>query len=157
MPIGTKGNGFMGKLASKRPLGRNPVIAVRVAPSLHQEIAAVAKAAQRTMSAEMDDLLREALTYRKRFPSSIEAQAVEAMTLAFLLGGANYARDNGIDGPWGSNLEARRNAALAACSALITQFVSSDPQQQALTVEALKGRIWVDIVNRPRPGQRDAP
>jgi hypothetical protein len=143
----------MGKLARGRPLGRNPVIAVRVSPPMHMEIALAAKAEERTMAATVEDLLRAALDARKRFPSSTVAQAIESTTLAFLLGGANYARDHGINEPWEDNLEARRNAALAASSTLITHFVSSDAREQAMTVEALKGRVWTDIINQPRPGQ----
>jgi hypothetical protein len=140
---------------SRRPKGRNPVIAVRVPPPLHKEITADAKAARRTMSEEMEDLLRAALDHRKRFPNSTAAQATEAATLAFLLTGERYARDNTVAGPWYDDLESRRNAALAACATLITQFVSSDPQQQAMTVESLKGRIWTAIVNRPRRSEGD--
>src|SRR5262249_45473016 len=110
---------------SRRPEGRNPVIAVRVSPPLHEEIAQDAKAAQRTMSEEMEDLLRAALEHRKRFPTSVAAQAIEAATLAFLLTGERYARDNNVAGPWYDDLESRRNAVLAACASLITQFVSS--------------------------------
>jgi hypothetical protein len=135
---------------SRRPKGRNPVIAVRVTPPLHQEIAQDAKAAQRTMSEEMEDLLRAALDQRKRFPTSVAAQAVEMATLAFLLTGERYARDNKVDGPWHDDLESRRNAALAACATLITQFVSSDPRDQADTVDALRGRIWTHNITRGR-------
>jgi hypothetical protein len=135
---------------SRRPLGRNPVVAVRVPPPLREEIIARAKDAERTMSAEVEELLRAAIDARKRFPDSTVAWAVEAMTLAFLLAGDRYARENGIHEPWWDNLESRRNAVLAACVTLITNFVSTDPQQQALTVESLKGRIWTAIVNRPK-------
>jgi hypothetical protein len=132
-----------------RPTGRNPVIAVRVEPPLHEEIVANAKAAQRTMAAEIEGLLRSALENRKRFPSSIVAKAVEMATFAFLLTGERYAQDNRVNGPWWDDLESRRYAALAACVGLITNFVSTSAEDQALTVEALKGRIWTHIVNRP--------
>ena len=132
------------------------MIAVRVSPPLHQEIAADAKAAQRTMSGEMEDLLRAALNQRKRFPTSAAALATEAATLSLLLTGERYARDQGIAEPWHENLEARRAAVLSACAVLICEFVSSDPREQALTVESLKGRIWTDMINRPRPGQESA-
>jgi hypothetical protein len=141
---------------SRRPSGRSPVIAVRVSPPLHEEIKVSAAAAEHTMSEEMQLLLRSALENRKRFPSSAVAQAVEMATFAFLLTGDRYARDNGISEPWWDNLESRRNAVLAACGALITHFVSTSAEDQALTVEALKGRIWTHIVNRPR-GEGGAP
>jgi hypothetical protein len=139
---------------SRRPPGRNPVIAVRVAPPLHREIAEDAKASERTMSAEMEALLRQALDARKRFPTSADAHAMEAVTFSVLLSGERYARDNGVNGPWTDDLESRRQGALAGCLALIN-FVSSDAQQQAMTVESLKGRVWTNIVNRP-PGQGEA-
>jgi len=133
---------------SRRPPGRNPVIAVRVSPPLHKEITQDAKASQRTMSQEMEDLLRAALEHRKRFRSGA-ARAIEAATLALLLGGERYAKDNNVVGHWDDDLESRRWAAIAACTTLITQFVSSHPRDQADTVEALKGRIWTTIANRP--------
>jgi len=144
----------MPKLAkSRRPPGRNPVIAVRVAPPLHREIAEDAKASQRTMSAEMEDLLRQALNARKRFPNSVAAQAIEALTFAFLLTGERYARDNRVNGPWVENVECRREATVVACLSLIENFLSTDAQTRASAVESLKNRVWYSIVNQPRPGQ----
>jgi hypothetical protein len=145
----------MAKSATRRPLGRNPVIAVRVSPPLHQEIAADAKASERTMSEEMAALLRQALDHRKRFPSSTVAQAMESATLAFLLGGANYARDHGINTPWADNLEARRSAAVEASVALITLFVSTNVEEQILTENQIKNRIWLEIVNRPKRSEEE--
>jgi hypothetical protein len=133
------------------------VIAVRVSPPLHQEIAAVAKAAQSTMSAEMDRLLRAALEIRKRLPGSAAAQAIEMATLGFILAGNRRAKEKGITGAWENDLECRRAAILAACTPLITEFLSDDPQEQILTVESLKGRIWTAIANRPRRSEGDAP
>jgi hypothetical protein len=63
---------------------------------------------------------------------------MEAATLAFLSGGERYGRDNEIDIPWTDDLESRRNAALAMCITIITQFVSSDAREQVLTVAALE-------------------
>jgi len=135
---------------SRRPEGRNPVIAVRVSPPLHQAITQDAKVAQRTMSEEMEDLLRAALDHRKRFPTSVAAKAIEMATLAFLLSGDRYARDHKVAGPWHDDLESRRNAAVEACATLITQFVSSNPKDQSLTVEVLKSRIWGRAINSGR-------
>lgn len=135
-----------------RPTGRNPVIAVRVEPPLQAEIAADAKAAQRTMAAEIDGLIRQALSHRKRI--SLAAQAIEAATLTFLLSGERYALDNGVTGLWTNDFHSRRTAAVAACLSLITNFVSSDPQDQALAVEDLKGRVWTAIINRPRQEEK---
>src|SRR5262245_46257118 len=99
---------------SGRPLGRNPVVAVRVPPPLRQEIIEGAKAAQRTMSAEVEALLRAALDFRKRFPNSVTAQAIEATTFAFLMRGETYARDyEKLTQPWPSDLASRREAAIA--------------------------------------------
>lgn len=133
-----------------RPAGRNPVIAVRVEPPLQAEIAADAKAAERTMAAEIDGLLRIALSRRKSLPpSSAAAQAIDAATLAFSMTGERYARDNKVAGDWWTDLESRRHAAIAACLALITQFVSSDPDEQDTTAEAIRGRVWRRIVIGP--------
>jgi hypothetical protein len=94
------------------------------------------------MAAEIDGLLRQALGHRKRLPtSSSAAQAIEAMTLAFVLTGDRYARDNKVTGDWWTDLESRRHAALAACSALIANFVSSDPEERGRTVAILKGYV----------------
>jgi hypothetical protein len=148
---------FMAKSATRRPLGRNPVIAVRVPPPLHQEIAEDAKASERTMSEEMATLLRQALDHRKRFPTSAVAQAVESATLSFLIGGANYARDIAkLTKPWPTDLESRRAAALAACQSLLS-FVSADPSQQRLTVDVLMGRIAFQAANFPRPDPGSTP
>jgi hypothetical protein len=139
----------MGKSASKRPLGRNPVIAVRVPPPLHQEIADNAKAAERTMSAEMEHLLRAALDARKRFPNSTVAQAMEAATFAFLIAGETFARDiRKWKEPkdWPADPGARRAAALAGCQALLA-FADADPVQQMWTVDVLKGRVALPIAN----------
>ena len=125
-----------------RPAGRNPVIAVRVEPPLQAEIAADAKASERTMAAEIDGLLRQALGHRKRLPpSSPAAQAIEAMTLAFVMTGDRYARDNKVTGDWWTDLESRRQAALAVCSVLIANFVSSDPEERGRTVAFLKSFV----------------
>jgi hypothetical protein len=129
------------------------VIAVRLEPPLHQDIVADAKASERTIAAEMEGLLRQALDYRRKFPTADAARAIEAATLGYLLAGERYARDHGINEPWTANLECRQAAVVAACVSLITNFVSSDPQQQALTVESIKGRVWTSIVNQPRSGQ----
>lgn len=134
---------------SRRPKGRSPVIAVRVPPPLHEEIKVSAAAAQHTMSEEMQQLLRTALDYRKRFPHSTVVQAIENATLTFLLTGDRYARDNKVTGPWWEDLESRRNAVLAACTALITQFVSTSAEDQIQTLGALRGRILTHIVNQP--------
>lgn len=142
---------------SRRPKGRSPVIAVRVPPPLHEEIKTSAAAAKHTMSEEMQLLLRSALENRKRFPNSTVAQAVEMATFAFLLTGARYAEVNGVNKPWWDDFHSRRSAAVAACIALITNFVSTSAEDQALTVEDLKGRVWTHIVNRPKRGEGDAP
>ena len=134
---------------SRRPKGRSPVIAVRVPPPLHEEIKASAAAAQHTMSEEMQQLLRSAIENRKRFPNSTVAEAIGEATLAFLLTGKRYAQDNGISERWWDDLESRRNATLAACSALITHFVSTSAEDQIQTLGALKGRILTHIVNQP--------
>src|SRR5262249_28385835 len=86
-----------------------------------------------------DGLLRQALGHRKRLPtSSSAAQAIEAMTLAFVLSGNRYASDNKVTGDWWPDLGSRRHAALAACSAPIANFVSSDPEEWGRTVAILK-------------------
>lgn len=54
-------------------------------------------------------------------------------TLGFVLGGERKAQQRGIT-DWPTDLECRREAALSACATLITQFVSDDPAEQALTV-----------------------
>ena len=77
-------------------------------------------------------------------------------TIGFLLAGARTAREKGIDQPWPTDLECRREAALSACTQLITMFVSSDPIQQAVTVESLKGRIWTSIINQPKRSEESA-
>jgi hypothetical protein len=128
-----------------RPRGRNPVLAVRLAPPLHEEIVEDARRAQRTLAAEVESMLRQAFIHRKRFPTSAAAHAMEAVTFNFLMNGERYARDNGVKGPWTDDLESRRQAALAGCQALLA-FVTSDLQQQAMTVESLKGRVWTQIV-----------
>jgi uncharacterized protein HemY len=135
-----------------------PVIAPgRVDAALHQEIKAAAAASGRSMAEELAALARQAIEHRKRFPDSAMAQILEMATIGFLLAGADYAKHNGLKEPWQDNLEARRQAALNLCATIITQFVSSDPTQQALTVESLKGRIWTHIVNRPtKPGEGGA-
>jgi hypothetical protein len=134
-----------------KSLAARPVIAPgRVDAALHREIKAAAAASGRSMAEELAALARQAIEHRKRFPDSAAAQAIEMATMAFLLAGDRYARENGIPEPWWDNLESRRNAVLAACGTLITHFVSSNAEQQALTVESLKGRIWTDIVNRPK-------
>jgi hypothetical protein len=128
-----------------------PVIAAwRTDAALHEELKAAAKSSGRPMSQELEALARQALDHRKRFPDSAVAQALEMATMAFLLAGDRCAREDGIAEPWWDNLECRRQATLAACGTLITHFVSSNTEQQALTVESLKGRIWTDIVNRPK-------
>src|SRR5260221_14387724 len=108
---------------SRRPPGRNPVIAVRVAPPLHEEITAAAKAAERTMSAEVEMLLRQALDARKRFPDSVVARTIEAAVLAYVVAGERYARDiAGLSDPqsWSTDFGSRREAAVAACQSLIS-------------------------------------
>jgi hypothetical protein len=136
---------------SRRPKGRSPVIAVRVPPPLHEEIKTSAAAAEHTMSEEMQQLLRSALENRKRFPSSTVAQTVEMATFALLLTGERYAEINDVNKPWWEDLESRRSATVAACVALITNFVSTSADDQALTVEAIKGRIWTHIVRPKNP------
>ena len=136
-----------------RPAGQTPVISGRIPAPLHEEIAVLAGASNRSMSAELAELAREALAHRKRFGDSTVAQAVELATISLMLAGERYARDNSITEPWPTNVECRRHAVLAACVALITNFVSSNAEQQILTVESLKGHIWTDIANRPKRGE----
>jgi hypothetical protein len=131
---------------SRRPAGRNPVIAVRVSPPLHEKIEIEAKTNQRTMSETMADLLQAAIEQRHRFPGRLAEQAIEAATLAFVQTGDLYAWDRRITQPWELSLECRRLAVLSACTTLITQFVSTDAKEQVRTVEALRGYI----ANRPR-------
>jgi hypothetical protein len=145
-------------MAKSQAAAARPVIAAwRTDAALHEELKAAAKNSGRPMSQELEALARQALEYRKRSPDSAAAQALEMATMAFLLAGDRYARDNNIPQPWSDNLESRRNAVLAACVALITHFVSSNAEQQALTVESLKGRIWTDIVNRPKRDEGRGP
>src|SRR5262249_16771894 len=152
----SEGQRFMAKLQkSRRPLGRNPVVAVRVPPPLRQEIIEEAKAAERTMSAEVEALLRAALDFRKRFPDSVAAQAIEATTFPFLRGGETYARDIGKVHPWSGDLAARREAAVAGCQQLIS-FVSADPQQQKWALDSLLHRVAFVHFNFP-PRGGDAP
>jgi hypothetical protein len=137
----------------KSQTAERPVIAAgRVPKAVHEEIKQAAESSGRSMAEELADLAYRTIEHRRRFPASAVAQAIEAGTLAFLLAGERYARDNGVAGSWHEDLESRRSAALSLCWTMITQFVSSDPQQQAITVEALKGRVWTSIVNGPRPG-----
>jgi hypothetical protein len=58
-----------------------------------------------------------------------------------VLTGDRYARDNKVTGDWWTDLESRRHAAIAACSAVITNFVSSDPEERSFTVTALKSLV----------------
>ena len=137
-----------------RPSGRNPVIAVRLAPPLHREIVEDAKASERTLSAEMEHLLRAALDTRKRFPSAF-TRAMEAVTFAAFIAGDAYARDISKSADWQADPEARRAAAVAGCKALL-MFASADPQQQLLTCSVLRGEVAFPLAN-PRPRQEDAP
>lgn len=50
-----------------KPLGQNPVIAVRVSAPLYEQIAASAKQAQQTMSEHMQTLLASAFDWRAIF------------------------------------------------------------------------------------------
>lgn len=141
----------MGKSGvSRRPKGRNPVIAVRVTAPLHAEIRKDAKAAKQTMSEEMASLLRSALDHRKRFRSSAAAHAVELATIGFVMHGERMGQEKGIE-DWTSDVECRRQAALAACTQFL-MFVSIDPKEQKTTVDSLQGRVWTDAFQQ---AQRD--
>jgi hypothetical protein len=131
-----------------------PVIAAqRVDKPLHDAIKAAAETSGRTLAEELAALARQALDHRSRFESSATASAIEMATIGFLLAGERCAQDHGVTQPWPTDLGCRREAALAACAVLVTHFVSADAGEQALTVEALKGRIWTDIANRPKRGE----
>jgi hypothetical protein len=137
-------------LRKGRPAGRNPVVAVRVPPPLRQAILDEAKASERTMSAEVEALLRAAIDIRKRYPHSVIMRAYEGALLASLLSGASYARDIAkINEPWWDNLESRREAWMAACQSLL-MFVSADPMQQKAALEALIGRVAFQQINFPQ-------
>lgn len=132
-----------------KSLAKRPVIAPgRVDAALHQEVKSAAEASGRSMAEELTELARGAIAQRRRFPNPSTAQAFEMFTLGFLIGGERAARGRELS-DWSADLECRREAALNACATLITQFVSNDPAEQAITVEALKGRIWRHIVTRP--------
>jgi hypothetical protein len=134
----------------KKSRALRPVIAAqRVDKPFHEALKAEAESSGRSMAEELTALARQAIEHRKRFGDSATAQAVEMATIGFLLAGDRRAREKGIDQPWPTDLECRREAVLSACTQLITMFVSSDPTEQALTVESLKGRVWSNIVNRP--------
>jgi hypothetical protein len=78
------------------------------------------------------------------------APSAKLATLTFLLGGSNYARDEGLNQPWQTDLAARREAWLRACVSSLP-FVSTVPQEQKLALDILTGRILTQIINRPRP------
>ena len=141
----------------KKSQALRPVIAAqRVDKPLHEALKTAAESSGRSMAEELTALARQALEHRKRFGDTTTAQAVEMATIGFLLAGARMAREKGIDQPWPTDLDCRREAVLSACTQLITMFLSSDPIQQALAVESLKGRVWTDIVNRPKRGEGSA-
>jgi hypothetical protein len=134
---------------SKSRAALRPVIAAqRVDRPLYEAIKAEAASSGRSLAEELTALARGAIENRKRFGDTTTARAVEMATVGFLLAGERKAREKGLNQPWSTDLECRREAALVACTQLVTMFVSSDPNQQALTVESLKGRIWTDIVQQ---------
>jgi hypothetical protein len=120
----------------------------RVSELVHAAVAAAAAVSGRSMSEELAELARQAIEHRKRFADAPTARAFEMATLSFIAGGERKAQESGINQPWASDVECRLEAAVSAAATLFTQFISSEPQVQARAVEALKGRIWFDIVNR---------
>ncbi len=143
-------------MAKSQTAAARPVIAPgRVDAALHQEVKAAAEASGRSMAEELAELARQTVAHRKRFPDSAMAQIFEMATIGFLVAGERYAKHNGLKEPWQNHLNARREAAVNLCAMIITQFVSSDPTQQAQTVEALRGRVWQEIVNPLNPPKRD--
>jgi hypothetical protein len=131
---------------SIRPPGRNPVISGRVPPSLHQQIQAAAQASGRSMSEEMAARIEWA---NRLLGSGDSGRAIEMAALAFLFAGERTGREEGVT-DWTKDLRARRQAVLAACVSLMTQFLTDDPDEQYLTLESLKGRLWTRYVNQPK-------
>jgi hypothetical protein len=116
---------------------------------VHAAIKAAAAASGRSMSEELAALAHQAIEHRKRFPDASTARAFEMMTLAFIAGGERKAYEKGLTGqplaagqPWTSDLECRREAVVAACAELITQYESSDPREQEVAALLVKNRLW---------------
>jgi hypothetical protein len=83
--------------------------------------------------------------------SGESGQAIEMAALAFLFAGERVGREVGIE-DWTKDLRSRREAVLAACSSLITQFLSNDPLEQKQAVYSLLGRVWAEHINLERLG-----
>jgi hypothetical protein len=123
-----------------------PVISGRVHESLHRKIQEAAKTSGRTMSEELAALATEAFQYRDRFGDPAVRQIVETLALAFINAGSRAAKEGIQD--WTTDLDCRRDAVLAVCGMLITEFLSRNPDDQVLIVESLKGRVWTSLINK---------
>jgi hypothetical protein len=93
----------MGKSAKQRsikPLGRNPVIAVRVAPPLHRRITEEAKRAGQSMSEYMADALGRSFEWQSAFgdrhkmlkEAAVEAKRITSDTLEAEMKRAGWRR-----------------------------------------------------------------
>jgi hypothetical protein len=132
------------KARSIKPPGRSPVISGRVPQSLHERIQEAARVTGRSMSEEL--AARAEFAFRLSDASGDAGSALEAAALAFLFAGERAGREKETS-DWTKDLSARRQAVLAACSSLITQFLSNDPDEQYLCFESLKGRLWTRNTN----------
>jgi hypothetical protein len=65
----------MRKGRSRRPAGRNPVIAVRVSEPMYKQIKEAAKQSRQTMSEQMAALLRSAFEWQVAFSEAKELKA----------------------------------------------------------------------------------
>ena len=129
-------------MAKSRTAARPVIAPGRIPQPVYAAIKQEAARSGRSLAEELAQLAHSAIEVRKRFPDSTAAISWEMTTLAFVIGGGRKAQERGIDEPWSTDLECRREAVLSACATLITQFFSGDPDQQADFILALKGRLW---------------
>jgi hypothetical protein len=128
---------------SIRPRGRNPVISGRVSGSLYQRIQEAAQASGRSMSEELAARTEWAL---RLVGSGDSGRAIELAALAFLFAGERKGQERGVP-DWTKDLAARRDAVLAACVSLITQFLSDDAEEQHTCVQLIQNRIYSRILS----------
>jgi hypothetical protein len=132
-----------------RPEGRKPLLNLRVDQSLHDRLTAAAAKAGRTISEET--VARIARTFADEEYYDTDARRIGAMMLsAFWFAGHQTAAGDGhkdwTTKEWMQDQACYRAGLLKVAVALIDGMPIATPEEKALTIEAIRGRVATGLV-----------